>query len=98
MRRGHRAGAEFVWVPDEQLLAQRRPPVVGDAAVADLPGSMAGRFRCGSSAWPILPAAGRDGGGHLVVDAGSGAGSDDERAGEIGISPEREQQILACVA
>jgi 2'-hydroxyisoflavone reductase len=92
------SGAQFVWVPDEQLLAQ------GVRQWSEIPlwRTFPGVWRVGSAAahargLSCRPLAA------TVEDTwawmqDSGAEGDDERAGEIGISREREQRILAAVA
>jgi ribonucleotide monophosphatase NagD (HAD superfamily) len=73
--------------------------MVGDAVVADISGGLAGGFRraavaAGLSCRPMAA---------TVADTwswlqDSGGELDDERAGEIGMSRERERQILASIA
>ena len=90
--------AEFVWVPDEQLLAQGVRQWSEMPLWRTFPGGVAGRFRSGSSPGPVMQAAGGDGADTWPWMQDAAAQPDDERASEIGISREREQQILAYVA
>ena len=89
--------AEFVWVSDEQLLAR------GVRQWSEMP-----LWRTFPGVWRVDSAAAHARGlscrplKATVADTWSwmqdgGAGLDDERAGEIAISPEREQQILEYV-
>ncbi len=90
--------AEFVWVPDEQLLAQ------GVRQWSEMP-----LWRTFPGVWQVSSAAAQAAGlscrplAATVRETWSWmqettARPDDERANEIGISREREQQILARVA
>jgi 2'-hydroxyisoflavone reductase len=90
--------AEFVWVPDEQLLAQ------GVRQWSEIP-----LWRTFPGVWRVSSAAAQAAGlscrplAATVDDTWSwmqtaAAKPDDERAAEIGISRERERQILARVA
>ena len=90
--------AEFVWVPDEQLLAQ------GVRQWSEMP-----LWRTFPGVWRVSSAAAQAQGlscrplAATVRDTwlwmqDAAAQPDDERASEIGISREREQQILARVA
>jgi 2'-hydroxyisoflavone reductase len=90
--------AEFVWVPDEQLVAQ------GVRQWSEMP-----LWRTFPGVWRVSSAAAQAAGlscrplAATVDDTWSWmqattAGRDDERASEIGISRERERQILARVA
>jgi 2'-hydroxyisoflavone reductase len=90
--------AEFVWVPDAQLLAQ------GVRQWSEMP-----LWRTFPGVWRVNADAAAAAGlscrplSATVADTwswmrGSDDGVPDERATEIGISPEREQQILAAVA
>lgn len=90
--------AEFVWVPDEQLLAQ------GVRQWSEIP-----LWRTFPGVWQVSSAAAQAAGlscrplAATVDDTWSWMQAaamrpDDERASEIGISREREQQILARVA
>jgi len=90
--------AEFVWVPDEQLVAQ------GVRQWSEMP-----LWRTFSGVWRLSSAAAQAEGlscrplAATVRDTwlwmqAAPAKSADERASEIGISREREQQILARVA
>jgi hypothetical protein len=90
--------AEFVWVPDEQLLAH------GVRQWSEMP-----LWRTFPGVWQVSSAAAQAAGlscRPLAVTVretwswmqDTAAGPDDERASEIGISREREQQILARVA
>ena len=90
--------AEFVWVPDEQLVAQ------GVRQWSEMP-----LWRTFSGVWRVSSAAAQAEGlscrrlAATVRDTwlwmqAAPAESADERASEIGISREREQQILARVA
>jgi 2'-hydroxyisoflavone reductase len=90
--------AEFVWVPDEQLVAQ------GVRQWSEIP-----LWRTFPGVWRVSSAAAQAAGlscrplAATVRETWSwmqdaAAGPDDERASEIGISREREQQILARVA
>jgi 2'-hydroxyisoflavone reductase len=92
------SNAEFVWVPDEQLLAQ------GVRQWSEMP-----LWRTFPGVWRVSSAAAENQGlacRPLAVTVGdtwtwmrgAAAWSEDERASEIGISREREQQILAHVA
>jgi 2'-hydroxyisoflavone reductase len=92
------SGAEFVWVPDEQLLAQ------GVRQWSEIP-----LWRTFPGVWRVDSAAAHAQGlwcrplAATVDETWSWmqqdrAPGDDERAGEIGISREREQRILAHVA
>jgi 2'-hydroxyisoflavone reductase len=92
------SGAEFVWVPDEQLLAY------GVRQWSEMP-----LWRTFPGVWSIDAGKARTAGlscrplAATVADTWSwmlaaGADFDDERAGAIGIKREREQQILAIVA
>jgi nucleoside-diphosphate-sugar epimerase len=93
-----RSGAKFVWVPDEQLLAY------GVRQWSEMPlwrtfpgvwGVDAGKARAaGLSCRPLTATVADTWSWMLAADTGL----DDERAGEIGIKREREQQILASVA
>ncbi len=90
--------AEFVWVPDEQLIAQ------GVRQWSEMPlwRTFPGVWRVNSAAAQALGLSCRP----LTATVygtwewmqGTAAWSRDERASEIGISPQREQQILARVA
>jgi nucleoside-diphosphate-sugar epimerase len=92
------SGAEFVWVPDEQLLAY------GVRQWSEMP-----LWRTFPGVWQVSSAAAQAVGlscrplAATVADTwswlqGAAAQADGERAREIGISREREQQILARVA
>ena len=91
-------GAEFVWVPDEQLLAQ------GVRQWSEMP-----LWRTFPGVWQVSSAAAQAEGLScrplaVTVDdtwswmRATAVTPDDERASEIGISRERERQILARVA
>jgi hypothetical protein len=90
------SAAEFVWIPDAQLLA------CGVRQWSEMP-----LWRTFPGAWQVDSAAASARGlscGPLAATVADtwrwmqdGGHVDDERAGEIGISPEREQQILASV-
>lgn len=93
-----RSGAEFVWVPDEQLLAY------GVRQWSEMP-----LWRTFRGAWQVSSVAAQALGLSCRPLAATVAGTwswmqdtavraDGERAREIGISLEREQQILARVA
>ncbi len=85
-------------MPDEQLVAQ------GVRQWSEMPlwRTFSGVWRVSSAAaqaaGPFMSSAGGDGPRHMAMDAGAPVESADERASEIGISREREQQILARVA
>jgi 2'-hydroxyisoflavone reductase len=89
---------EFVWVADEMLLAQ------GIRQWSEIP-----LWRTFPGVWRVDPAAAMDAGlscrplaatvaGTWSWLRGAREGADDERATEIGLSRERERQILANVA
>jgi len=89
--------AEFVWVPDAQLLAQ------GVRQWSEMP-----LWRTFPGVWQVNPGAAAGAGlscrplAATVADTwawmrGGNAALDDERAGEVGISRERELRILASV-
>jgi nucleoside-diphosphate-sugar epimerase len=91
------SAAEFVWVPDQQLLAS------GVRQWSEMP-----LWRTSPGVWSVDSAAAHAAGlscrplAATVADTwswvqGDGAELGDERASEIGISREREQQILASV-
>lgn len=93
-----RSDAEFVWVPDEQLLAH------GVRQWSEMP-----LWRTFPGVWQVNAAAAQAKGlvcrplAATVADTwswiqGGSIRRGDERAGEIGISRDREQQILASVA
>jgi nucleoside-diphosphate-sugar epimerase len=91
------SGAEFVWVPDEQLVAQ------GVRQWSEIPlwRTFPGVWRVGSAAaqahgLSCRPLAATVDDTWSWMQEGRAAG--DERAEEIGISREREQRILASVA
>jgi hypothetical protein len=90
--------ADFIWVPDEQLVAK------GVRQWSEMP-----LWRTFAGVWRVNPRAALSQGlscrplAATVTDTwswmqNSGEALDDERAGEIGISHEREEQILASVA
>jgi 2'-hydroxyisoflavone reductase len=92
------SGAEFVWVPDEQLVAH------GVRQWSEIPlwRTFPGVWRVDSSAAQAQglvcrPLAATVRQTWAWMQSGLAPG-DDERAGEIGISREREQRILASVA
>jgi nucleoside-diphosphate-sugar epimerase len=91
------SGAELVWVPDAQLLAQ------GVRQWSEMP-----LWRTFPGVWQVDPGAALAAGltcrplDATVADTwtwlrSTGMVQDDERAGEIGLSRERERQILASV-
>jgi 2'-hydroxyisoflavone reductase len=93
-----RSDAEFVWVADAKLLAQ------GVRQWSEMP-----LWRTFPGVWQVNPGAALVAGlscrplAETVADTwswlqGSGDALDDERASEIGITRERERQILASVA
>ena len=92
------SGAEFVWVPDEQLLAH------GVRQWSEMP-----LWRTFPGVWQVSSVAAQAVGLSCRPLAATVAGTwswmqdteaqaEDERAREIGMSPERERQILECVA
>jgi 2'-hydroxyisoflavone reductase len=92
------SGAEFVWVPDDQLLA------LGVRQWSEMP-----LWRTFPGVWKVDSAAAQARGlvcrplAETVIDTwswmqDSRTRPDDERANEVGISREREQRILASVA
>jgi nucleoside-diphosphate-sugar epimerase len=93
-----RSGAQFVWVPDGQLIAH------GVRQWSEMP-----LWRTFPGVWRVDSAQAREQGlscrplASTVADTwawmqSAGGPGGDERAAEIGISSEREQQILADVA
>jgi 2'-hydroxyisoflavone reductase len=91
------SGAEFVWVPDKRLVA------LGVRQWSEMP-----LWRTFPGVWQVDSSAAMVAGltcrplAATVADTwawlwDSGGEFDDERAGEIGISREREQQVLASV-
>ena len=93
-----RSDAEFVWVPDEQLVA------CGVRQWSEMP-----LWRTFPGVWQVDSGAAHAQGLECrplaeTVSAtwawmqGDRSGADDERASEIGMSRDREERILACVA
>jgi hypothetical protein len=91
------SGAEFVWVPDDRLAAQ------GVRQWSELP-----LWRTFRGVWQVDSGAAMAAGlscrplAATVADTwawlqGSGGELDEERAGEIGMSRERERQVLASI-
>ena len=91
------AGAEFVWVPDEQLVA------AGVRQWSEMP-----LWRTFPGVWQVSGVAAQSHGlfcrplAATVADTwawlqSTGEALDDERASEIGLSRERERQVLASV-